>query len=461
MKLESIRSRFSPRVFLPLFIVTLLSVCASAQDDNRPPKGFTTLFNGRDFNNWIGGIGTVDWRKVEAMPQKERAERQTHLNDGIHKHWHVEDGVLVSDGDQNFFLSTPREYTDFEMWVDWKINKDGDSGIYLRGVPQVQIWDPADPNQQKNGCYRGSGALWNNQVHEKWPLVKADKPVGQWNRMFIRMVGPYVTVTLNGKKTVDNVPLENYFDKKTPVPLSGPIYLQTHTTPLYFRNIFIREIKPREANRYLAKIGGGDEDFKPLFNGKDLSGWTNATDAYEVVKGTLVSKQGKHGNMFTKDTFDNFTVRLEFKLPPGNGNNGLALRSPITDKEVAYEGMECQILSAYYPDKLHEYQYHGSLYGLAPALHGYLRPVGQWNFEEVTLNGDKMTVDLNGFRILDTDIAKVREKPMDGKEHPGAFRKDGHFGLLGHQDPVAFRNIRIKRIQKGDLTAKSHASGGG
>src|SRR6185436_9878463 len=129
-----------------------------------------------------------------------------------------------------------------------------------------------------------------------------------------------------------------------------------------------------------------------------------------------------------------FVVRLEFKIPPGNGNNGLAIRSPITDKEVAYEGMECQILSAIYPGRLHEYQIHGSLYGMAPARMGYLRPVGEWNYEQVTLDGDKMKVELNGFEILDTDIAKVREHPMDGKEHPGASRKSGHFGPLGHHD---------------------------
>jgi hypothetical protein len=152
--------------------------------------------------------------------------------------------------------------------------------------------------------------------------------------------------------------------------------------------------------------------------------------------------------MFTDDTYDNFAVRFEFKLPPG-GNNGLGLRSPVTDKEVAYEGMESQILDdgdVKYKGWLHPYQVHGSLYGLAPALRGYLRPVGQWNYEELTINGDKLTVDLNGYEILNTNIAEARKNPMDGKKHPGASRTDGHVGLLGHQDPVAFRNIRIKRL---------------
>jgi hypothetical protein len=313
----------------------------------------------------------------------------------------------------------------------------------------VQIWDPADPNVKKHGAPKGSGALWNNKTHERFPPVVADNPVGQWNRMYIRIIGPYVAVKLNGKTTVDNVIMENYYDPQMPLDMRGPIYLQTHGSETRFRNVFVREIRPEEANRALAEIGGGEEGFKPLFNGKDLTGWTNATDSYEIVGGTLVCKSGKHGNMFTKDLYDNFTVRLEFKLPPG-GNNGLGFRSPISDDDIAYVGMESQILdnTAKKYKNLHEYQVHGSLYGLAPAIRGYLRPVGQWNYEELTLNGDQLTVRLNGFEILNTNIAEVRKKPIDGKEHPGASRTDGHFGLLGHRDPVAFRNLRIKRLPK-------------
>jgi hypothetical protein len=446
MNFRSVGSRFSSAALLAALLCATVQSQGHANENSMPPKGFTALFNGRDFDNWIGGLGD-DLKKVAAKSSDEQSARQKKLNEGIHKHWHVDDGVLISDGDPNFFLSTPRDYTDFEMWVDWKINKKGDSGIYLRGVPQVQIWDPADPDQQKNGCNRGSGALWNNKVHERWPKVVADKPIGEWNRMFIRMVGPYVTVKLNDRTTVDNVLLENYFDAKTPIPMRGPIYLQTHTTKLYFRNIYIREIGPNEANKRLAKIGGDDKVFKRLFNGKDFTGWTNAIDSYEIKDGTLVCKPDHHGNMFTDDTYDNFVARFEFKLPPA-GNNGIGLRSPITDKEVAYVGMESQILDTEAPKykDLHPYQAHGSLYGLAPALRGYLRPLSEWNYEQVTLNGDELKVELNGFDILNTNIAKVREKPMDGKEHPGASRKDGHFGLLGHHDPVAFRNIRIKRL---------------
>ncbi len=366
---------------------------------------------------------------------------------GIHDHWQIKDGVLVSDGNPNFFLATPRDYGDFEMWVDWKIEKDGDSGIYLRGVPQVQIWDPSDKKVQPLGADKGSGGLWNNKKHKKDPQALADNPVGKWNRMYIRMVGPYVTVKLNGKKVVDNVILDNYYEPGAPIPMRGPIYLQTHTTKLYFRNVFVREIPTEESNRILARIKGDQAEFKPIFNGKDLNGWTGATKTYSVIDGTLKCTGGTHGNLFSDDTYDNFVVQLEFKLPPG-GNNGLAIRSPLTNGDVAYEGMEIQVLDNTAPQykDLHPYQYCGSLYGLAPALRGYLRPVGEWNFERVTVDGDRLTVDLNGFEILNTNIAEVSKKPMDGKAHPGSARRAGHFGFLGHQDPVAFRKIGIKRL---------------
>ena len=261
------------------------------------------------------------------------------------------------------------------------------------------------------------------------------------------MVGPYVTVKLNGQKVVENVILDNYYDAKKPVPMKGPIYLQTHTTKLYFRNVFVREIPANEANRDLAKINGDQAEFKPIFNGRDLTGWTGATKTYSVQHGTLVTNPGTHGNLFTNETYDNFVARLEFKLPPA-GNNGLAIRAPMTQNDVAYEGMEIQVLDNTAPqyDTLHPYQFCGSLYGLAPALKGYLRPLGEWNYEQVTVDGDKLIVELNGFEILNTSISKAAANPMDGKKHPGAARKEGHFGFLGHQDPVAFRNISIKRL---------------
>ena len=419
---------------------------AGAQEANSPPAGFTALFNGRDFNDWTGGV-TRDPREIAALSVDDRAAWDAKMKQGIKEHWRVEDGVLVSDGNPQFFLATTGDYGDIELWVDWMIGPKGDSGIYVRGTPQVQIWDPTNADAFQHGADKGSGGLWNNKTNERFPTEVADRPIGEWNRMFIRMVGPYVSVKLNDRPVVNNVVMENYYDRAIPVFQRGPIYLQTHGAESRFRNIFVREIPTEEANRVLAEISGDEEGFQSVFNGKDLSGWIGAVDGFEVVDGAIQCKPGHGGNLMTKNIFDNFVVRLEFKLPPG-GNNGLAIRADSPEGDPAYDAVEIQVLDD--PDAkwadLRDYQYHGSLYGLAPATRGYLRPAGEWNYEEVTVDGDKIVVRLNGFEILNADLAKVREKPADGHEHPGAARTSGHFGFCGHNDPVAFRNIRIKKL---------------
>jgi hypothetical protein len=420
-------------------------ISTNAQENNQPPAGFTALFNGRDVNDWTGGA-TRDPREVAALGAAERAEHDARMRRGINEHWRVEFGELVSDGEEPY-LATKTEYGDFELWVDWMIQPRGDSGIYLRGVPQVQIWDPSDVEAHANGSDKGSGALWNNQKHERWPKELADEPPGHWNRMFIRMVGPYVSVKLNGKQVVDNVVMENYYDRAIPVFMRGPIYLQTHGAETRFRNVFVREIPYEESVRALAEIRGGEDGFQPLFNGRNLDGWRGAVESYEVIDGAIRCKARQGGNLLTDEEFGDFIARLEFKLPPG-GNNGLAIRAPEDVDDAAYSAMELQVLddSAKQYAELHDYQYHGSLYGLAPATRGYLRPVGEWNYQEVVVDGDRLAVHLNGFEILNVNLAEVRKKPLDGKEHPGAARTSGHFGFCGHNEPVAFRNIRIKRL---------------
>ena len=152
-------------------------------------------------------------------------------------HWRVEDGALVFDG-KGDSLCTAKDYGDFELLVDWKILKDGDSGIYLRGSPQVQIWDP----DVKAAGGVGSGGLYNNQKNPSKPLVKADNPVGEWNTFRIKMVGDKVSVWLNDKLVVDNVELENYWERDKPIYPTGQIELQNHGNTLYFKNIYLKDL---------------------------------------------------------------------------------------------------------------------------------------------------------------------------------------------------------------------------
>lgn len=199
---------------------------------NEAPEGFTALFNGKNLDGWKGLV--ADPIKRREMPATELAAAQEKADEEMRAHWQVVNGNLVFDGDGSH-LCTVKDYGDFEMLVDWKLGPGGDSGIYLRGSPQVQIWDPAQWPE-------GSGGLYNNQKNTSTPLVRADRPLGEWNTFRIKMVGDKVTVHLNDQLVVDNVTLENYWDRKQPIFPREQIELQSHGSPAFFRNIFIREL---------------------------------------------------------------------------------------------------------------------------------------------------------------------------------------------------------------------------
>jgi hypothetical protein len=226
------------------------------------PAGFAVLFNGKDFTNWRGrpGGGGVFSPYVEAkFTPEERTAKQAEWNADRDKHWRVDaaTGELVSDG-HGVHLATVKPYGDFELLVDWKFMQPGsDSGIYLRSYPQVQFWDPDNPKEQKNGANKGSGGLWNNNPDSpgRWPLARADKPIGQWNTLAVKMVGTRVWVTLNGTPVVIGQVLDNFFDRTQPVLPTGSIELQTHGAEVRFRNVFVREIAKTEGEKLLATVG--------------------------------------------------------------------------------------------------------------------------------------------------------------------------------------------------------------
>ena len=224
----------------------------------KPPSGFTSLFNGKDLSGWRGRQPNYNPAEEAKLTKEELAEKQAKWNADRDAHWRVDADKkeIVSDG-QSPHLATAKDYGDFEFHVDWlMVSPNGDSGIYLRGYPQVQVWDPENPREVKNGAPRGSGALWNDSAENpgKWPLVKADNPVGQWNSFKIKMIGERVWVSLNDKVTVDGQVLDNFFDKTQPIVTRGPIELQTHGSEMRFRNIFVREIPAAEAAAILKTI---------------------------------------------------------------------------------------------------------------------------------------------------------------------------------------------------------------
>ena len=216
--------------------------------------------------------------------------------------------------------------------------------------------------------------------------------------------------------------MENYWNRERPLFATGPIQLQTHGGEMRWRNLFVREIGPEEANSLLFERD--HEGFVSLFNGKDLCGWTGAVDNYEVTdEGTIRCKPSKGGILYTEEEFDDFMVKLEFKLPKA-ATTGLpsATRRRRQYRLLRHDRTAGARYTLATPDWIDPRQAHGSAYGMVPAATGYLRPVGQWNYQEVTVKGSTIKVELNGTIILNADLAEVKEF-MGGKPHPGKDRK--------------------------------------
>ncbi len=403
--------------------------------------GFVSLFNGKDLTGWKGLVGNPVSRSK--MSEQELLLAEAAANTKAQQDWVVKDGLLIFTGHGDN-LCTVKKYGDFEMYVDWKITEKGDAGIYLRGSPQVQIWDTS---RREVGAQVGSGGLYNNQKNQKIPLSVADNKVGEWNTFHITMIGEKVSVELNGVLVTDNVVLENYWDRKIPIFIKEQIELQAHGTYVAYRNIFVREI-PGNLSSVLS-----DEEkqqgFDMLFDGSNLNNWIGNKTGYLVENGTMVVNPagGSGGNLYTAKEYGDFEYRFEFQLTPG-ANNGLGIRTP-TEGDAAYVGMELQILDneADIYKNLNAYQYHGSVYGVIPAKRGFLKPTGEWNEEVVVAKGSKIKVILNGQVIMEGDIKEASKNgTADHKDHPGLHNPKGHIGFLGHGSVVRFRNIRVKTL---------------
>jgi hypothetical protein len=400
--------------------------------------GFENLFNGTDLTGWKGLVANPIARSK--MTAQQLVDAQSKADTKIKSDWVVKDGLLVFTGHGDN-LCTQKQYGDFELFVDWKITEKGDAGIYLRGSPQVQIWDTS---RREVGAQVGSGGLYNNQKNERNPKVVADNKVGSWNNFHIIMRGAVVTVYLNGVLVTDKVVLENYWDRTLPIFVKEQIELQAHGTYVAYRNIYIRELPSLEPTKLSDQEK--QQGFKLLFDGTNLDNWVGNKAGYLLQDGAIVvnPQSTSGGNLYTKEEYSDFEYRFEFQLTPG-ANNGLGIRAPL-EGDAAYVGMELQILDseADIYKNLQSYQYHGSIYGVVPARRGYLRPIGEWNEEVVVVKGTRVKVILNGETITDADIKEASiSGTLDHKEHPGLKRTTGHIGFLGHGDVVRFRNIRV------------------
>jgi Domain of Unknown Function (DUF1080) len=370
----------------PSFLIALVALAlawSSAPDAALQPPPATGIVNLGDLSGW------------KAEPASD---------------WQLVDGVIVHARKPGGGLTTAQSFGDFELQAEYQAGPSAQASILLRDAVVFTL-----------GGLPGPG----------------------WTPLSITLVGERVTLTSKGFTTLRHQRAPNARDAGQPAPLRGPVMFRAGG-PIKLRNITIREIGAAEANAILAKHDGAG--FEPVFDGKTFDGWAGPLENYQIVDGAILCKPEKGGTIYTKNEYRDFMVRLEFKLPPG-GNNGLAIRYP-GEGDAAYGGMtELQVLdnTAGKYATLDPRQFHGSAYGMVPAVKGYQRPVGEWNFQEVTVRGSKIVVELNGTRILDADLSKVKDF-MANSPHPGKGRTSGHFGFAGHGDPVQFRNVQIKPL---------------
>ncbi len=242
------------RTLLILISLLLIPLAPLHAAEPVPPKGFRAIFNGRDLAGWYGlnphSVVKLQGENREANLKKQREE--------FADHWRVENGELFNVG-TGPYATTEEEFGDIEFRIEYKTVAKADSGIYLRGTPQVQIWDKNqifDPKKPDRKPHLGSGGLFNNTPNApgRDPLVLADKPFGEWNAFRIRQVGARTWVWLNDKLVVDGAVMENDWDRAKPLPAKGPIMLQTHGGEIRWRNLFVRDIPADEASRLLREV---------------------------------------------------------------------------------------------------------------------------------------------------------------------------------------------------------------
>ncbi|MDX1963204.1 MAG: DUF1080 domain-containing protein [Pirellulales bacterium] len=353
------------------------------------------LFNGRDLTGWqVTGCTAV-----------------------------VEDGaILLKEG--NGFVRSDLQYEDFVLELDYKplAKEFYDSGIYIRAPFPAKNPKRAWPDQYQINLKTGDeGNLLGIDGATTKGLIKP----GEWNHLKIMVKGESAALEVNGqpawKATGLKIP-RGYIGLQAEVPNGGQFL---------FKNIKLTEL-----------------GFESIFNGQDLSQWVGDTTGYTVRDGKIVCDPGKGGNLYTKDEYQDFVLRFDFWLSPG-ANNGLGIRAPLSG-DSAYTGMELQILDDSHPQYqgIKDWQSHGSVYGVAAAKRGALRPAGEWNTQEVRVQGRDITVTLNGTVINQVNLDEVAPngKTIDGNAHPGLQNKQGHIGFLGHGAHVEFRNLRVKPL---------------
>jgi hypothetical protein len=326
-----IRTRLGARLVLSFLLCLLVSPLGYASEPV-PPEGFRALFDGQTLEGWYGW-NPHDGARLSGAEKEANLQRQ---REEFSKFWTVENGELVNDG-RGPYATTEEEFGDIELLIEYKTVPGADSGIYLRGTPQVQIWDwnqVYNPEAPTRRPHLGSGGLFNNRPSARGrdPLVLADRPFGEWNDFRIRQIGDRTWVWLNDKLVVDNAVMENYWDRGQPLPSRGPIMLQTHGGEIRWRNLFVREISSEEAEQFLSSA---DEITKSSL-GEALSLHASFDEGMsaDFSRGDTTSYVAQGGELVESAPND------EVRLAPGEGRFGGALH--FTKKGAYWPGFRDQ-----------------------------------------------------------------------------------------------------------------------
>lgn len=478
---------------LALWMVLVLTTAASSAEPIFVPvdmpsveqlerQGFTPLFNGRDLTGWN-------------VPQ------------GDNGHWKVLDGVIDYDAQSeargNKSLFTTAEFGDYAFYFEWRFKKhsglypmptilpdgslktgaDGkpivkptpnsDSGLLLRGGRhQANLW-----------CWAcGSGELWSvrnsrtatpEQRAAAVPKARADRPVGEWNRMMVTMKGDRVTIVLNGLEVISNAAIPGIAPR-------GQIGLQHHggrlsarqirrmrergvdvpddamspaSSLVQFRNLFVKRLSSSAAD--------ADDGWITLFDGSDLDQWRMGPDRSWVVQdGVIALKRefdGKEHNLdylWIRKPYGDFVLELEYKVP-ARANSGVFLRTANLMDPV-YTGIEVQVANSYGREGLSRGGTAGAIYDCAAPTRNAARKPGEWNRYVITCKRAKVTVVLNGEKVNEMNLDSWTEpnRNPDGSKNkfPVAlkdFARRGYVGLQDHGRPIWYRNIRIKPLGGG------------
>ncbi len=409
------------------------------------PAGFKALFNGKDLTGWRGCSQEEkfhDTRVRRAMLPEKRWAMQAKADELMKAHWHVRDGVLFFDGLKGgYSIAAEKDYGNVEVIADWRLLcVYGDSGFYMRSMPQVQIWDP----NMWNGL--GSGCIWNNSTALFAATTCADNPIGDWNRCRMRMVGNRISVWLNGVKVVDDVEYQNCRAPGDPIPLMDRFELQCHGDPVEFRNIFLKELPedPADIPDPAKAVRGAKVDllkdglagWEPV-DAKARMGWSLKDGVLSNATGLAPEKTSRGGagttDLQTKraDFFD-FDLSYDVRVPP-KCNSGVYLRGRY----------EIQVLDSFGRGKT-DCHFMGALYDLIAPTASAEKKAGEWQHVDLTLYKRHLTVVLNGVKIIDNQpIPGVTPGAIDGNEFV-----QGPILLQGDHSDVSFRNMILTPIVK-------------